>query len=174
MNHASGKASNAVLAKARALYGRRLRAEDYRRLTDCHTMTELANELKALPLYANTLAEVNPTYARRAQLENLLRQSQYERFDSLCRYDRSAGSSVYQYLTLCCEVDELTAALRCLDAGRPAITCTACRTFWSSAAALICTRWPKPPICKAFWLRYRVRPGLRYWPRWPTLSRTAA
>ena len=72
MNHASGKASNAVLAKARALYGRRLRAEDYRRLTDCHTMTELANELKALPLYANTLAEVNPTYARRAQLENLL------------------------------------------------------------------------------------------------------
>lgn len=55
------------------LYGRRLRAEDYRRLTDCHTMTELANELKALPLYANTLAEVNPTYARRAQLENLLR-----------------------------------------------------------------------------------------------------
>ena len=75
MNHASGKASNAVLAKARALYGRRLRAEDYRRLTDCHTMTELANELKALPLYANTLAEVNPTYARRAQLENLLRQA---------------------------------------------------------------------------------------------------
>ena len=119
MNHASGKASNAVLAKARALYGRRLRAEDYRRLTDCHTMTELANELKALPLYANTLAEVNPTYARRAQLENLLRQSQYERFDSLCRYDRSAGSSVYQYLTPCCEVDELTAALRCQDAGRP-------------------------------------------------------
>ena len=53
MNHASGKASNAVLAKARALYGRRLRAEDYRRLTDCRTMTELANELKALPLYAN-------------------------------------------------------------------------------------------------------------------------
>ena len=50
MNHASGKASNAVLAKARALYGRRLRAEDYRRLTDCRTMTELANELKALPL----------------------------------------------------------------------------------------------------------------------------
>ena len=47
MNHASGKASNAVLAKARALYGRRLRAEDYRRLTDCRTMTELANELKA-------------------------------------------------------------------------------------------------------------------------------
>ncbi|MFR3992147.1 MAG: hypothetical protein ACLTY5_06280 [Angelakisella sp.] len=40
--------------------------------------------MKALPLYANTLAEVNPTYARRAQLENLLRQSQYERASTAC------------------------------------------------------------------------------------------
>mgnify|MGYP000473349920 CR=1 FL=1 len=65
------------------------------------------------------LAEVNPQYARRVQLENLLRQSLYTRYDSLCRYDRSAGSKVYEYFTLCCEVDELTAAMRCLDAGRP-------------------------------------------------------
>ena len=35
----TGKASgNAVLAKARALYGRRLRADDYRRLMGCRTM----------------------------------------------------------------------------------------------------------------------------------------
>lgn len=26
---------------------------------------------------------------------------------------------MYEYFTLCCEVDELTAAMRCLDAGRP-------------------------------------------------------
>lgn len=116
----TGKASgNAVLAKARALYGSRLRADDYRRLMACRTMTELATALKAHPLYADALAEVNPQYARRAQLESLLRQSLYTRYDSLCRYDRSAGSKVYEYFTLCCEVDELTAAMRCLDAGRP-------------------------------------------------------
>ena len=116
----TGKASgNAVLAKARALYGRRLRADDYRRLMGCRTMPELAAALKEYPLYAEALAEVNPQYARRAQLEGLLRQSLYARYDSLCRYDRSAGSKVYEYFTLCCEVDELTAAMRCLDAGRP-------------------------------------------------------
>ena len=116
----TGKASgNAVLAKARALYGRRLRADDYRRLMGCRTMPELAAALKEHPLYAEALAEVNPQYARRAQLEGLLRQSLYARYDSLCRYDRSAGSKVYEYFTLCCEVDELTAAMRCLDAGRP-------------------------------------------------------
>ena len=116
----TGKASgNAVLAKARALYGSRLRADDYRRLMACRTMTELAAALKEYPLYSGALAEVNPQYARRVQLENLLRQSLYTRYDSLCRYDRSAGSKVYEYFTLCCEVDELTAAMRCLDAGRP-------------------------------------------------------
>ena len=116
----TGKASgNAVLAKARALYGSRLRADDYRRLMACRTMTELAAALKEYPLYSEALADVNPQYARRVQLENLLRQSLYTRYDSLCRYDRSAGSKVYEYFTLCCEVDELTAAMRCLDAGRP-------------------------------------------------------
>ena len=55
-------------------------------------MTELAAALKEYPLYSEALAEVNPQYARRVQLENLLRQSLYTRYDSLCRYDRSAGS----------------------------------------------------------------------------------
>ena len=115
----TGKASgNAVLAKARALYGSRLRADDYRRLMACRTMTELAAALKEYPLYSEALADVNPQYARRVQLENLLRQSLYTRYDSLCRYDRSAGSKVYEYFTLCCEVDELTAVPGCRPPGR--------------------------------------------------------
>ena len=118
MTKASNASGNAVLAKARALYGRRLRAEDYRRLMGCRTMSELAAALKEQPLYSAALADVNPQYARRAQLESLLRQSLYTRYDSLCRYDRSAGSKVYEYFTLCCEVDELTAARA---AGRAAL-----------------------------------------------------
>ena len=46
MMKASAASGNAVLAKARALYGRRLRADDYRRLMGCRTMTELAAALK--------------------------------------------------------------------------------------------------------------------------------
>ena len=51
MTKASNASGNAVLAKARALYGRRLRAEDYRRLMGCRTMSELAAALKEQPLY---------------------------------------------------------------------------------------------------------------------------
>lgn len=148
---------NAVLAKARALYGSRLRADDYRRLMACRTMTELAAALKEYPLYSEALADVNPQYARRVQLENLLRQSLYTRYDSLCRYDRSAGSKVYEYFTLCCEVDELTPAMRCLDAGRRAITCSACRSSCSSAAASTSTRWPRPRVWTVSWPLWPVR-----------------
>ena len=62
MMKASAASGNAVLAKARALYGRRLRADDYRRLMGCRTMTELAAALKEYPLYADALAEVAPSW----------------------------------------------------------------------------------------------------------------
>lgn len=113
------KASNAALAKARAMYGERLRAADYRRLAACRTMPQLAAELKALPMYAPTLAALNPPFARRAQLESLLRQAVYDRCDSLFRYELSSGQQVYGYFTVSCEVDEIITCLRCLDAGRP-------------------------------------------------------
>lgn len=57
----TGKASgNAVLAKARALYGSRLRADDYRRLMACRTMTELAAALKEYPLYSEAAGRCQP------------------------------------------------------------------------------------------------------------------
>src|SRR5699024_8999413 len=66
-----------------------------------------------------TLAALNPPFARRAQLESLLRQAVYDRCDSLFRYELSSGQQVYGYFTVSCEVDEIITCLRCLDAGRP-------------------------------------------------------
>ena len=70
-------------------------------------------------MYAPTLAALNPPFARRAQLESLLRQAVYDRCDSLFRYELSSGQQVYGYFTVSCEVDEIITCLRCLDAGRP-------------------------------------------------------
>ena len=113
------RASNAALAKARAMYGRRLTAADYKRLAACRTMPALAAELKALPMYEEALKTVNPPTARRAQLEAFLRQAIFDRYDSLCRYELSSGHLLYGYFTTSCEVDEILSCLRCLDAGRP-------------------------------------------------------
>lgn len=113
------RASNAALAKARAMYGRRLTTADYKRLAACRTMPALAAELKALPMYEEDLKSVNAPTARRAQLEAMLRQAIFDRCDSLCRYELSSGHLVYGYFTTSCEVDEILSCLRCLDAGRP-------------------------------------------------------
>lgn len=113
------KASNAALAKARAMYGDRLTPEDYRRLAACRSIPQLAAELKNLPAYTAALEPVSAPTARRAQLEALLRQAVYGRCDSLFRYELSAGQQVYGYFTVSCEVDEIITCLRCLDAGRP-------------------------------------------------------
>ena len=113
------KSSNAVLAKARAMYGRRLSDDDYRELASCRSMPELAGCLKTKPLYAPDLVEVNPVFARRAVLENNLQKSIFSRYASLCRYDMSAGHNVYRYFILCSDIDEITSCLRCLDSGAP-------------------------------------------------------
>jgi V/A-type H+-transporting ATPase subunit C len=113
------KASNAVLAKARALYGRRLTDDDYKTLAGCRTMTELAGALKSLPLYAPALAEINPVFARRALLEGELSKSIFLRYAGLSQYDMSAGQSVYRYFVLCSDIDEILTWLRYLDSGHP-------------------------------------------------------
>ena len=83
-------------------------------------MTELAAALKEYPLYADALAESTPVRPPRPAGKPATPGSCTPGTTaSFCRYDRSAGSKVYEYFTLCCEVDELTAAMRCLDAGRP-------------------------------------------------------
>lgn len=113
------KASNAVLAKARALYGHRLTHAEYQALAECRTMPELANALKAKPLYAGALSDVTPATARRSNLEVDLRKSIFERYASLCRFEMSAGETVYRYFIFSCDLDEITTWLRYLDSGRP-------------------------------------------------------
>jgi V/A-type H+-transporting ATPase subunit C len=113
------KASNAVLAKARALYGQRMTAADYQALAACRTMPELAEALKTKPLYADSLADISAATARRANLELDLRKSIFTRYASLCRFEMSAGQTAYQYFILCCDLDEIITWLRYLDSGRP-------------------------------------------------------
>lgn len=119
MLNTAKKASNAVLAKARAMYGRRLTDDDYKDLASCRSMPELAGALKSKPLYAPALTDINPVFARRAGLELDLRKSIFSRYASLCQYDLSAGQSVYRYFILCSDIEEITTLLRYLDSGHP-------------------------------------------------------
>ncbi|MEA4964208.1 MAG: V-type ATPase subunit [Oscillospiraceae bacterium] len=112
-------ASNAVLAKARALYGKRLTQADYHTLAGCRSMTELADALRNYPLYADALEQSSSAVPRRAGIELDLRKSIFARYASLCRYEMSAGQEIYRYFILSCDMDEILTWLRYLDSGNP-------------------------------------------------------
>ena len=62
-------ASNSVVAKARAVFGRSLKPEDYTQLASKDTVADVCAYLKQTPRYEKPLASVNPQITHRGQLK---------------------------------------------------------------------------------------------------------
>lgn len=67
-------AENAVAAKVKAIYGKRISEENYRQLLGKKTVSEVAAYLKAETSYSSTLDEVKEELIHRGQLENMVRK----------------------------------------------------------------------------------------------------
>jgi V/A-type H+-transporting ATPase subunit C len=59
------QADNAVMAKARGLYGKRLKAQDYETLLQKHSVAEIAGYLKNETYYGEALKEVKEELVHR-------------------------------------------------------------------------------------------------------------
>lgn len=90
--------SYAVLAKARAKYGRFLTDRDYASLIACQSVAEVMVYLKSHTHFASVLSEVNERDVHRGRLEMLLRQYLFNEFDTLCRYDSSVSVGFSRYV----------------------------------------------------------------------------
>ena len=111
--------ANAILAKARAMYGRRLTNENYKDLLACQTVGEVASYLKNHTAYSKTLAGINENVIHRGQLEVKLKQKLFEDYASLCRYEISVGAHFAQYLIMRSEIEQILHSIMLLDAGKP-------------------------------------------------------
>ncbi|HHV31995.1 MAG TPA: V-type ATPase subunit [Clostridiales bacterium] len=112
-------ASNAILSKARAMYGRRLTEQDYKELLNCQNVSEVAFYLKNQTHYKQVLAGINENAVHRGQLEAKLKQKQFEDYDSLCRYEITVGERFAKYLLVHSEIEQILHVLILLDAGKP-------------------------------------------------------
>lgn len=108
---------NAVIAKARSKYGRRLSAKDYSSLVKSDSVAEIVRYLKTYTEYRRYLTRVSGDI-HRGQLEHILRENNFENFLSLCRYIRS-DSPVSAYIIRKTEINELIKYLTLLAGGRP-------------------------------------------------------
>ena len=109
--------SYAVLAKARAKYGRFLTERDYSGLLACQSVAEVMVYLKSHTHYAAVLSEVNERDVHRGRLEQLLRQYLFDEFDSLCRYDSGISAGFSRFVVEKTEVEQIVRFLVLLNAN---------------------------------------------------------
>lgn len=109
--------SYAVLAKARAKYGKFLTDRDYSNILACQSVAEVMVYLKSHTHYASVLSEVNERDVHRGRLELLLRQYLFNEFDSLCRYDSSVSSGFSEYYIEKTEVEQIIRFLILLNSN---------------------------------------------------------
>lgn len=109
--------SNAVIAKARAIYGRSLTAEDYAQLCTRSNVAEAAAFLKQTERYGDILSGINPQTIHRGQLEELLGRSIFDIFERFHKFDHSDSKVFFRYIVMQLEAEQILTAIECVAAG---------------------------------------------------------
>lgn len=113
----SSKSANAVLAKARAKYGRRLTDKDYANLLSCKSVAEVVSYLKNNTYYETVLGKINERDVHRGRLELILKQKLFEDFYSLCLYTKGSGEHFAQYILQRNEIEQIVHFLTLLSSN---------------------------------------------------------
>ncbi len=109
--------SNSVTVKARAVYGRSLKAEDYAQLCSKSTVAEAAAFLKQTDRYAKALESINPHTIHRGQLEALIRLATFDIFERFHKFDHSDSHIFFRFIIMELEAEQILAALEGVAAG---------------------------------------------------------
>lgn len=104
--------ANALLAKARAMYGDILTSEDYSELANCRSTQEYLNYLKNRTAYAMVLKDLPNVQMSRARLEAMLTKYRLMRIASLAANEKALGGHLYQVMLLQYDMGVL---LRCAE-----------------------------------------------------------
>ena len=114
----SSYASNAILSKARAMYGKRLTAKNYSDLLGCNDVREVAIYLKKYTNYSDVLADLNENDVHRGHLEVLLKIKIFNDFAILGRYEISIHEGLSVYLISRMEIEQIMHCLMLYCAHR--------------------------------------------------------
>ncbi|MBR2316050.1 MAG: V-type ATPase subunit [Clostridia bacterium] len=108
---------NAIVAKARAMYGQRLTGEDYESLIACSSLAELVTCLKVNKAYADAFENVSATQSEAGYIEFIIKKRAYNRFVSLCRYEMTLGEGFSDYFIVKEEVKQILSCIKSILLG---------------------------------------------------------
>ena len=114
----SAMASNAILAKARAMYGKCLTDSDYKQLMDCRNVSEVASYLKSRTSYKSALTGLDENDVHRGQLEPMLKQNIYFDVFALSRYAKDKALVFSDFIISEMEIEQIMRCLMLVNIGR--------------------------------------------------------
>jgi len=75
-----------LFSKVRALYAKRLKAEDYRRLSNMRSLSDAVTYLKRFPGWADILSSVDEFNIRRGYLESVIKRAYFQEQERLLHF----------------------------------------------------------------------------------------
>ncbi len=108
---------NATVAKIMAIYGKRLKPQDYTEMMNRQSVSEVADYLKKNTYYSKLLASIDTNTIHRGLLENLLRRSVFETYMRITGFEHISKQKFYNYKIIQTEIDEILRCIRCINAG---------------------------------------------------------
>ena len=109
--------ANAITTKAKAMYGRRLKSEDYQALVKKKNISEIASYLKSETDYSSSLALVKENSIHRGELEELLKKEMFDRECRLIRYAGNAHRDFYRSGVIKGEIDVILSKIRLFNSS---------------------------------------------------------
>ncbi len=110
--------SYAVLTRAKAKYGKRLKENDYKNLLECDSIAEVMTYLKSNTHYSKAFGEANERDIHRGLFEFLLRQYITYEFDTICRYELTVGEGFSKFIAHQTEINEIVRVLTILSSDK--------------------------------------------------------
>lgn len=106
---------NATVAKIRAVYGKRLKENDYYELSAKKKVSEAAEYLKRNTHFSAVLSNIDTSVIHRGFLESLLNKAYYDQYERLCRFQHLNEEPFYNFLMVRFEIRELLKAILYLN-----------------------------------------------------------
>ena len=111
------QASNAVIAKARAVCGNSLRSDDYTQMAAKENVAGVCAYLKQTERYGKILASVNAQTVHRGQLESMLRRAVYGIFERFHTFDHTESRVFFKFIVSQLEIEQILSALQSVASG---------------------------------------------------------
>jgi len=110
-------AGNAIITKAKSLYGYRLRTDDYEELLKFNTVPEIVTYLKKQEKYNNTLNDVIEYSMHRGQLEELIKKSYFNNLARIVKFVGTKDKKFYELDMIRREIEIVLSSVRSVISG---------------------------------------------------------